>query len=941
MKRASHLRSRSPWSPDHDRAAGQETEPNSVNWRLAVAVTALLVHLPAGDVTAATFHSSRLPHAERSIRVGFWFGMSNNQILTPETIDWIGERASIVILNGTEKGIDPYFHYENVVARFKKRSPDMPILLYDWLQHDYQTGEGGRVGGLSFERLKSKTEWQVKDPDGRPLRSRALLLDVRNREYREYLVQHVAANVERFGTDGVAFDTTLASLDRPSRPAASRYLDGGKLAGQWPEATLTLLQAVKQALGPNRYVLFNGLFHNTWAGRLSQQAGLLKGVDAAAVEFFGRNVHVPDGKVYESAPFNTFVYDYVELLRQHPDKIIPVFARSPRYVYLDYEEDYRIQRYCLCSFLLAMTPLSTYKYHSHFQTNYHAPGRTYGMSYYADYDLDVGDPVGQAFEEDGIYQRRFTKAWVAVAPMHQEGRSVRLSRRCFSPEGEVYEGTVQMPPATGMILLLERPAMPSDSIVIDDFEDGKPGMWRLPVRDGRVTVEDEGGNRYLRVRSTEDALYPYHERRVQAIRSLVPYHVVRFRMRSTDPGSAMLVRVEVSDSSPPAPVRLESLRRRRRAPLREEARTPYVVLVIQPEGGSFAFKPRDADIPYGQNRASRAPYFRCPSATYRADGKWHTITFDTRDVLAQVAPHLRAHRIPEMRLIGEADLDDIVLGRGEARAATEPTPPIPPAPPMPPPNVADLQSLFRESFDSAEPKGWFERSAKTELKGTDVPGWYAELADQTGSSCGLVELDEGNRAVGHEAKAGEGEHCTRVLCRLPTPIRHAGTRAVRLNVSFRPLSRHTGGPNPWNKQFPWALVEQTTGQGYGMAFDIQANDGSPENRLLRIDAFAPTNLPNCDNLRPGETGFWVGPRMSTDLKGVRFDVSVTFVPLAAQGKTRIAWRLVNTRTGAAESGERMLGHVLATAATLDTIQLAPTRWAHGTYDELAVEVSAR
>ena len=561
------------------------------------------------------------------------------------------------------------------------------------------------------------------------------------------------------------------------------------------------------------------------------------------------------------------------------------------------------------------------------------------MSYYADYDLDIGIPTGQAFEADGIYQRRFTNALVAVAPMHQDGGSVRLSRRCFSPEGEAHEGVVRVPQGTGMIFLHERPATPPDSVVIDDFEDGKPGMWRLPVRDDRVAVEDGGGGRHLRVRSTEDALYPYHERRVQAVRSLAPYQVVCFRVRSTDPGSAVLVRVEVSDSSPPASVRLESLRRRRRAPLREEKRIPYVVLVIQPEGGSFSFKPRDADIPYGQRRASGAPYFRCPAATYRADGKWHAVRLDTRDALAQVAPHLRPHRIPEMRLIGEADLDDIVLERGVARAVTEARPATAPAPSLPPPDVADMQCVFRESFDSAEPKGWFGRSGKTKLEGTDVPGWLAELADQTGSSCGLVELDKGNRAIGHEAKAGEGEHRTRVLCRLPAPIRHAGVRAVKLTASFTPLSCHAGGPNPWNKQFPWALIEQTTGHGYGLAFDIQANDGSPDSRLLRINAFTPTNLPNCDDLRPGETGFWVGPRMSSELRGVRFDVSVTFVPLAAREKTRILWRLLNTRTGSVESGEQVLNHALAPATTLGHVELAPTRWAHGTFDDLAIEAS--
>ena len=60
---------------------------------------------------------------------------------------------------------------------------------------------------------------------------------------------------------------------------------GEQLAERWTDATVTLLQQVKRAVGPERYVLFNGLF-NTWAGRLDAQAELLKGADAAAVEAF-------------------------------------------------------------------------------------------------------------------------------------------------------------------------------------------------------------------------------------------------------------------------------------------------------------------------------------------------------------------------------------------------------------------------------------------------------------------------------------------------------------------------------------------------------------------------------------------------------------------------------------------------------------------------------
>ena len=881
----------------------------------------------------------RLPHAERAIRVGFWFGMSNNQILTPEVCEWIGQRASIVILNGTEKGIDPCFDYVNVVARLKRSSPELPVLLYDWLQWDYRTGPGGRVGGLSYAFLEARPEWQLKDPKGRPVRSRAMPLDVRHPDLCSYLIRHVADNVQRFGVDGVAFDVTHATLPRPGR--ADRYQDADALCAQWPQATVALMRRIKTALGPDKIVLYNGLFGNQRPGRLAEQASLLDVADAAAVEFFGRNVHVPQGKANEEAPFDQFVLDYVKLLRTRPDKIVPVFARSPRYVYLDYEEDYRIQRYCLASYLLAMTPLSTYKYHSHFQTGYAPPGRTYGMSYYADYDLDVGRPLGDAFEAGGIHMRRFSKALVAVAPMGGEGGQIALEPRLYSPEGKAYQGPTRVDAGTGLILMHHRPTAPPESIVVDDFEDGRPGMWRQPVRDQGVSVRQEGGGRYLCVRPSPDALYAYHERRVQPIRSLTPYHRLRFRIRSTDPSSAVLVRVEVSDSSPPAAIRMADMRSRHRAPFREEKRTPYVVLVLRPQGGSFAFKPKGPNIAYGQRGAGRAPYIECTEASFRSDGQWHTVDFRLRDTLARGAPHLTPHRVPEMRLIGSADLDDIVLARGAAKPALAAL-----AQPKQTaheraaaPAAASPVVAFRETFERGEPTGWFRKGSVTRVRATDEAGWRVALGPNLGVQCGLAEI-EGSRMLLHQASAGRGDHKTTITCPLAKPVQHAAARTVTMRAVFKPLNTHAGGPYPWNKQFRWDLLSKATGYGYGMALDVQANKDSPENRLLRINVYTPETAPNCDDLRISRMGFWAGPRMGKDLEGVSFDVRIVFSPTPAPARTDVRWTLTNRRTGESVTGSSVCHGALPRATVLDTISLTPARWVDGAYDELVVEAGA-
>lgn len=632
----------------------------------ALCLAVALALVPAASAEPRKLHSDRLPHADRSIRVGFWFGMSNNEILTPDMIDWIGKRASFVVLNAEEKGVHPYFDYERCVERFHEQCPGLPVLLYDWLRSDYATGEGGRVGGLSFDFLKSKTEWQLELADGSVATARggrALNMDVTNPDYIRWHRRHVVENVRRFGTDGVAFDVTTGYLGDPVAETYLRFRNGAALHAAWADATRNALRAINDALPPEKVVLFNGFFHNRFPGRLDFQEKLVPGADAAAIEFFARNVHVPLGKKNEQADFRLLVLDLLEAMERHPDIAIPVFARSPRYVYLDYEEDYEIQRYCLASYLLGGTPLSTFKYHGHFQTGYHPPGRTYGISCYADYDLDLGAPTAARAEADGLWTRPYEKALVAVAPMHEGPKSLALEGVWFTPERERVTGRLALDEGHGAILLKECPPEPPRRIVVDDFEDGEPGPWRFPVKDDAVTVESEKGGRYLKVRSTPDPVRPYHERRVQPLRSLTVYPRVNFRIRTTDAAAAALLRVEVSDSRP-APL-LRKGTANRRQPFSEEIRTPFVVLAARPEGGVFEIPETGPDIPYGQFsiNVGETPYLALDGGGWKADGKWTEVSVDLAAFLKKRAPHLRPHRVSEMRLIGEADLDDLVLER--------------------------------------------------------------------------------------------------------------------------------------------------------------------------------------------------------------------------------------------------------------------------------------
>lgn len=67
------------------------------------------------------------------------------------------------------------------------------------------------------------------------------------------------------------------------------------------------------------------------------------------------------------------------------------------------------------------------------------------------FNLEIGTPIGGAFAQAGVYQRRFTRGLVLVNPSN-ETRVVVLPRKYMDGFGTRYD-SVEMKPHTGMVLL--------------------------------------------------------------------------------------------------------------------------------------------------------------------------------------------------------------------------------------------------------------------------------------------------------------------------------------------------------------------------------------------------------------------------------------------------------------------------------------------------------
>jgi hypothetical protein len=184
------------------------------------------------------------------------------------------------------------------------------------------------------------------------------------------------------------------------------------------------------------------------------------------------------------------------------------------------------------------------------------------------------------------------------------------------------------------------------------------------LRDDATSVISVQGEHFLRLRTSPNALQRYHERRVQPIRSLAFYPRLRFRIRSEDPGAAVLLRIEVNDLSPTPTIALHDKDGNpRKPPFDEDKRRAFAVLVLKPQGGTYQFRNTGSDIPYGNLKPSshKVPWLSCPTSAWASDGQWHEIVVDLPAALNKVAPHLRPTRVPVMRVLGDADLDDVTI----------------------------------------------------------------------------------------------------------------------------------------------------------------------------------------------------------------------------------------------------------------------------------------
>lgn len=307
---------------------------------------------------------------------------------------------SLVIVSKFHGGFDINLHHQ-AATELKRRNPSIRVLAYMSTKYWYErAGQGWQEPGFDhgFDR-----SWLLRDAGGNLVPKRkdgaetdtAFVIDVANPSYRQWAVDLARHWMAVAPWDGVHFDAGNDLADGFDGRAWSRVI-GPERVTRYNAGIADLMAGVKEALGPQKLVTFNGLAPAPWKGpdRSQERLGL---TDGATHESFCSTRGQPNGHLIED----------LTILGSHPGKHVMYHTNYP--AGRPAAEAQAVGRYCHAAFLMAWQPgVSFHKF---------AVG-AYGAEQISqrlpELDLDLGAPTGGYSREGDLLRRDFERGTVMV-----------------------------------------------------------------------------------------------------------------------------------------------------------------------------------------------------------------------------------------------------------------------------------------------------------------------------------------------------------------------------------------------------------------------------------------------------------------------------------------------------------------------------------------------
>ncbi|MEO1244361.1 MAG: putative glycoside hydrolase [Pseudomonadota bacterium] len=288
------------------------------------------------------------------------------------------------------------------VARIKALNPNATVLFYWNLLLDYPMYSAA-------EQRRDKPSWFIHDADGRldlknPGPNALRRYDLSNPDWRSWWVSVAADMLEKGSMDGVFVDALPQVALKPAgnieKWGAGKYAAVEQGIGE-------TLAALKQAIGPDTTVIYNGI-RSVPGGWTHGGLKYLDFADGTIIEHFN---------VLQSQGPEQIAQDIERMTRAGKAGKIVILKAFPGFLWIDAEAmkmpletklELARQRivFPLAAFLIAAEEHSYFNYTWGYRADHGA------YAWYPEYDRRLGPPNGDAVRDGYEYYREFERASV-------------------------------------------------------------------------------------------------------------------------------------------------------------------------------------------------------------------------------------------------------------------------------------------------------------------------------------------------------------------------------------------------------------------------------------------------------------------------------------------------------------------------------------------------
>jgi len=322
----------------------------------------------------------------------------NEKDISASSLSFIGQHFDLVLT---------MFPFKHVSDALRRENPDIKILLFN--NPYFAFGEKFWESSRGPEKITP--DWILQDKDGKTIpyggptyegmdidQSNIPLMDIRNKNWRHYFASQTRKHIIEGGLDGVFIDTMSEEIP-PFALTQDNNFPNGYSAERWRQANYDLLNEIKTQLqGTKTVIYYNGLSNPPGLKGGTQNKGFMDITDGTAIEAFSIYLSIDSSdKAKRWYLEKLILQDMQTVVDRQKGLVVEAYGETDNL-------EHRI--FALSSFLLLQNE-KTYFY-------YTVRSEAGALKWRAEWDIDLGAPLGKYLKKDNLLMREFENGKIYV-----------------------------------------------------------------------------------------------------------------------------------------------------------------------------------------------------------------------------------------------------------------------------------------------------------------------------------------------------------------------------------------------------------------------------------------------------------------------------------------------------------------------------------------------